>query len=229
MDLYCSPFPYPIPVFKHQYIDPHHYHALHFYPAATVDNATIHEKSTADSTSSWQYRNPRDLGSCLSRDLSALSKRRKPAKRRMHRSPAVISSSSSTSNVIPAPSSLLQQQEKPASDQPSGVASAGRRRLSVNRSKSSSYQDIQDSLHHLQDEWATIDIVLRSLRDAYPFDPRTASEENEDERDREKSIAYDDLMAQVRHLDRSLKRLDAQMNALRAQLRAHHHHTGTPP
>lgn len=228
MDLYCSSFPYPIPAFQHLYINPNHYHALHFYPTTTISDTTIHEKNPVDSTSSWQYRHPRDLGSCLSHDLSALSKRRKPAKRRMHRSSAVIPSSSTTSNVISASSTRLQQQENSTSVQPASATTTGRRRSSVNR-QSSSYQDIQDSLHHLQDEWATIDIVLRSLRDAYPFDPRSASEENEDERDREKSIAYDDLMAQVRHLDRSLKRLDAQMNALRAQLRAHQHHTRTPP
>lgn len=77
---------------------------------------------------------------------------------------------------------------------------------------------IEDDLHHLQDEWATIDIVLNSLRTAFPVEPaETASEERLDERDRELSIAYDDLMAQVRHLDRSLRRLDAELNILRQQ------------
>ncbi|KAI7849379.1 hypothetical protein BDC45DRAFT_540106 [Circinella umbellata] len=75
---------------------------------------------------------------------------------------------------------------------------------------------IEDDLHHLQDEWATIDIVFHSLRDAFTNHPvETATEEHLDEVDRELSIAYDDIKAQVRHLERSLRRLDNEISTFR--------------
>ncbi|KAI8335867.1 hypothetical protein BC941DRAFT_471834 [Chlamydoabsidia padenii] len=73
---------------------------------------------------------------------------------------------------------------------------------------------LQNTLDYLQDEWATIDIVLTSLRNAFTVYPeKLSSEEYLDEIDREQSIAYDDLMAQVRSLDRSLKRLDIKIKS----------------
>ncbi|KAG0175627.1 hypothetical protein DFQ28_006610 [Apophysomyces sp. BC1034] len=75
---------------------------------------------------------------------------------------------------------------------------------------------LQDNLDFLQDEWTHIDIVLNSVRNAFPVHPlSSSSEEHLDEVDRELSIAYDDLMAQVRHLDRSLRRLDTELDSLR--------------
>ncbi|KAF7723226.1 hypothetical protein EC973_002164 [Apophysomyces ossiformis] len=75
---------------------------------------------------------------------------------------------------------------------------------------------LQDNLDFLLDEWTHIDIVLNSVRNAFPVQPlESSSEEHLDEVDRELSIAYDDLMAQVRHLDRSLRRLDTEMDSLR--------------
>ena len=75
---------------------------------------------------------------------------------------------------------------------------------------------MEEDLHHLRDEWATIDIVLHSLRNAFTVHPlESATEEHLDDVDRELSIAYDDLKAQVRHLERSLHRLDAEINTFR--------------
>ncbi|KAI8138559.1 hypothetical protein BJV82DRAFT_673503 [Fennellomyces sp. T-0311] len=75
---------------------------------------------------------------------------------------------------------------------------------------------MEEDLHHLRDEWATIDIVLHSLRNAFTVHPlESATEEHLDDVDRELSIAYDDLKAQVRHLERSLHRLDAEINIFR--------------
>ncbi|KAI8093302.1 uncharacterized protein BX664DRAFT_313369 [Halteromyces radiatus] len=72
----------------------------------------------------------------------------------------------------------------------------------------------QDTLDYLQDEWATIDIVLQSLKSAFTIHPsKMSTEEYLDEVDRELSIAYDDLMAQVRSLDRNLKRLDVKIKS----------------
>lgn len=80
-----------------------------------------------------------------------------------------------------------------------------------------SYEDIsvrslEEDLHHLQDEYATIEIILNSLRNAYPIRPLdTASEELLDEMDRELSVAYDDVKAQVRQLARSIHRLEEEI------------------
>ncbi|KAG2218130.1 hypothetical protein INT45_000428 [Circinella minor] len=80
----------------------------------------------------------------------------------------------------------------------------------------SAVSSIEDDLHHLQDEWATIDIVFHSLRNAFTTHPvETATEEHLDEVDRELSIAYDDIKAQVRHLERSLRRLDNEISTFR--------------
>jgi hypothetical protein len=76
---------------------------------------------------------------------------------------------------------------------------------------------LQDKLDHLQDEWAAIDIVLYSLRTAFPAQPsKLTSKEHLDNVDRELSIAYDDLMTQVRSLNRNLNRLDSKIRASRS-------------
>ncbi|KAI9310185.1 hypothetical protein BX666DRAFT_2011039 [Dichotomocladium elegans] len=75
---------------------------------------------------------------------------------------------------------------------------------------------IEDDLHHLQDEWASIEIVLKSLQNAYSVRPlENAPEQLLDDVDRELSIAYDELKAQVRHLARSLQRLDKKIEPFR--------------
>lgn len=80
-----------------------------------------------------------------------------------------------------------------------------------------SLRQLQDKLDYLRDEWAAIDIVLNSLRTAFPAQPlKLTSKEHLDNVDRELSIAYDDLMAQVRGLNRNLNRLDNKIRACRS-------------
>lgn len=99
----------------------------------------------------------------------------------------------------------LQQQQAPSSS-----------------AQNSTVNCLENELRHLRDEWATIDIVLTSVRNALNFTIQpieTASEEHLDDIDRELAIAYDDLLAQVRHLDRNLKRLNEVMDPLREAAR----------
>lgn len=75
---------------------------------------------------------------------------------------------------------------------------------------------IEEDLQHLQDEWASIEIVFNSIRNAFPVHSlKNAPEELLDEVDRELSIAYDDLKAQVRHLTRNLQRLETDLAPFR--------------
>ncbi|KAJ8657106.1 hypothetical protein O0I10_007186 [Lichtheimia ornata] len=75
---------------------------------------------------------------------------------------------------------------------------------------------IEEDLQHLQDEWASIEIVFNSIRNAFPVQSlKNAPEELLDEVDRELSIAYDDLKAQVRHLTRNLQRLETDLAPFR--------------
>ncbi|OBZ88712.1 hypothetical protein A0J61_03250 [Choanephora cucurbitarum] len=68
-------------------------------------------------------------------------------------------------------------------------------------------EKLQELLNDLQTDRASVEIVFDSLKNAYSIHPEVGS----DEADKEICRAYDDLMAQVRHLDRSLKRLDKTM------------------
>ncbi|KAI8338449.1 hypothetical protein BC941DRAFT_469558 [Chlamydoabsidia padenii] len=78
-------------------------------------------------------------------------------------------------------------------------------------------RQLEDSLDHLHNEWTAIDIVLNSLKTAFPAHPSiVATEDYLDKVDREMSFAYDDLMAQVRSLDRSLRRLDNKIKSCRS-------------
>ncbi|KAI9491877.1 hypothetical protein BDB00DRAFT_873908 [Zychaea mexicana] len=108
-----------------------------------------------------------------------------------------------------------QQQQYPSNQQQQTSSSSST--LSVIASPDvATVNSIEDDLHHLRDEWATIDIVLHSLRNVFTIQPlETATEEHLDDVDRELSIAYDDLKAQVRHLERSLHRLDAEISSFR--------------
>ena len=71
----------------------------------------------------------------------------------------------------------------------------------------------QDKLDALYDEWISVDIVYRSLQTAFPVRPlvHLSHEERLEDIDRELSIAYDDLMTQVRRLYRNINRLSREM------------------
>lgn len=74
---------------------------------------------------------------------------------------------------------------------------------------------LENDLGYLQDSWASIHIVLDSLKNAFLVTPfEGANEQQLDELDRELGIAYDDLMIQVRQLDRALKQLDGKISRL---------------
>lgn len=65
-------------------------------------------------------------------------------------------------------------------------------------------EQLQHNLDNLQADRASMEIVFTSLKNAFLIYPQAEWEEI----DKEICRAYDDLMAQVRHMDRSLKRLD---------------------
>jgi uncharacterized protein YhaN len=72
-------------------------------------------------------------------------------------------------------------------------------------------QEIEQLQTHLDDlitDRASMEIVYHSLKNAYVVYPEGAEWE---EIDKEICRAYDELMAQVRQLDRQLKRLDRSM------------------
>lgn len=69
----------------------------------------------------------------------------------------------------------------------------------------------QNDLDHLFYEWNAIHIVLESIRNAFTVNQDSSSEEYLDQVDKELSIAYDDLMAQVRHLDRRLNKMSLEV------------------
>ncbi|KAJ8655384.1 hypothetical protein O0I10_008876 [Lichtheimia ornata] len=79
---------------------------------------------------------------------------------------------------------------------------------------------MQETLDSLRDDWISVDIVFRSLQSAFIVKPSTCADLTEDEYlddvDRELSIAYDDLMAQVRRLYRQLNRLSREMSQYKA-------------
>ncbi|KAI9275932.1 hypothetical protein BDA99DRAFT_496858 [Phascolomyces articulosus] len=88
---------------------------------------------------------------------------------------------------------------------------------------------MQDKLDTLYDEWISVDIVYRSLQTAFPVRPlvHLSHEERLEDIDRELSIAYDDLMTQVRRLYRQINRLSremAQYNIQQDELRELQHH-----
>ncbi|KAL9537620.1 hypothetical protein MBANPS3_011612 [Mucor bainieri] len=70
----------------------------------------------------------------------------------------------------------------------------------------------QNDLDHLFYEWNAIHIVLESIRNAFTVNQDSSSEEYLDQVDKELSIAYDDLMAQVRHLDRRLNKMALEVH-----------------
>lgn len=81
----------------------------------------------------------------------------------------------------------------------------------ANEDAISTIDHFQDDLDYLFYEWNTINVVLESIRNAFTV-KHDVTEEHLDEVDRELSIAYDDLMSQVRHLERRLKRMTNEIN-----------------
>ncbi|KAJ8653718.1 hypothetical protein O0I10_010640 [Lichtheimia ornata] len=77
---------------------------------------------------------------------------------------------------------------------------------------------LQDALDTLYDEWMSVEIVFQSMQNAFPVAPLAAlsHEGRLDDIDRELSIAYDDLMVQVRRIHRNLNRLSHDMAHFRA-------------
>ncbi|ORZ13174.1 hypothetical protein BCR42DRAFT_419332 [Absidia repens] len=128
-------------------------------------------------------------------------------KRKQHDMPSASSSSSSSSPK----KKRLESTYTTASNT---ATNSTPRPTNTSISQGKNIIQLQDTLDYLHDEWATIDIVLQSLKTAFTIHPsKMTTEEYLDEIDRELSIAYDDLMAQVRSLDRNLKRLDTKIKS----------------
>lgn len=86
-----------------------------------------------------------------------------------------------------------------------------KRKFSQDQEVCNAIEKFQNDLDHLFYEWNTINIVLESIRNAFTVN-QSSSEEHLDQVDKELSIAYDDLMAQVRHLDRRLTKMTLEVN-----------------
>ncbi|KAG2196779.1 hypothetical protein INT46_011148 [Mucor plumbeus] len=89
--------------------------------------------------------------------------------------------------------------------------STRKRKLSHDQEVCNAIDRFQNDLDHLFYEWNTINIVLESIRNAFTVN-QNLSEEHLNKVDKELSIAYDDLMAQVRHLDRKLNKITLEVN-----------------
>lgn len=88
---------------------------------------------------------------------------------------------------------------------------ARKHKFSQDQEVCNAIEKFQNDLDHLFYEWNTINIVLESIRNAFTVN-QSSSEEHLDQVDKELSIAYDDLMAQVRHLDRRLNKMTLEVN-----------------
>ncbi|KAG1048248.1 hypothetical protein G6F46_003636 [Rhizopus delemar] len=76
--------------------------------------------------------------------------------------------------------------------------------------KTKKLQTLQDTLDDLRIGRESIEIIFLSLKNAFSIYPDPEWEEINEEICRE----YDDLMAQVRRLDRCLKKLDKSIKSL---------------
>ncbi|KAG0737509.1 hypothetical protein G6F57_004507 [Rhizopus arrhizus] len=76
--------------------------------------------------------------------------------------------------------------------------------------KTKKLQTLQDTLDDLRIGRESIEIIFMSLKNAFSIYPDPEWEEINEEICRE----YDDLMAQVRRLDRCLKKLDKSIKSL---------------
>ncbi|CAO3623771.1 unnamed protein product [Mucor fragilis] len=87
-----------------------------------------------------------------------------------------------------------------------------KRKHSQDQETCNAIDKFQNDLDHLFYEWNAIHIVLESVRNAFTVNQDSSSEEYLDQVDKELSIAYDDLMAQVRHLDRRLNKMTLEVH-----------------
>lgn len=101
---------------------------------------------------------------------------------------------------------FLQPEHQPQCHQQ--VQNKGQQRNAIVR-QYAALQELQDHLDDLQSDGASMEIVFTSLKNAFLIYPTV----EEEEVDKEICRAYDDLMAQVRQLDRSLKRLDKSIKS----------------
>lgn len=101
---------------------------------------------------------------------------------------------------------LLQPEHQPQCQQQ--VQNKGQQNNAILR-QYAALQELQDHLDDLQSDGASMEIVFTSLKNAFLIYPTVEVEEV----DKEICRAYDDLMAQVRQLDRSLKRLDKSIKS----------------
>ncbi|KAI8973650.1 hypothetical protein BDF20DRAFT_883420 [Mycotypha africana] len=86
------------------------------------------------------------------------------------------------------------------------------RLLKVVQSICKSVDHFQDDLDYLMSEWNTIRIIYESMRNAYETALMVADTQTDwIEVDKELTVSYDDLMAQVRHLDRRLQKLTMEI------------------
>ncbi|KAI7873899.1 hypothetical protein K492DRAFT_200373 [Lichtheimia hyalospora FSU 10163] len=99
---------------------------------------------------------------------------------------------------------------------------------STNEPNNARLASLQDALDTLYDEWMSVEIVFQSIQTAFPVAPLAplSYEERLDDVDRELSIAYDDLMVQVRRIHRNLNRLSSDMAHFRAT-KLHNQHASS--
>ncbi|KAI7877719.1 hypothetical protein K492DRAFT_180452 [Lichtheimia hyalospora FSU 10163] len=178
----------------------HHHHQqsleshslLWYYPYPCIDFVPIQATTTTDNSSRKRKSHPFD------------QKRTSPLSMNQQPPPSKKSKPSSSIRTQSSQHSHHQQHEPPPQPPSQPTFQLSYEDVSVH--------SLEEDLHHLQDEYATIEIILNSLRNAYPIRPiDTASEELLDEMDRELSVAYDDVKAQVRQLARSIHRLEEEI------------------
>lgn len=71
-------------------------------------------------------------------------------------------------------------------------------------------QALETMLHDLRIDRESIEIIFKSIKNAFSIYPKPKLQDIDEEVCRE----YDELMAQVRHLDRCLKKLDKSMKSI---------------
>jgi hypothetical protein len=76
---------------------------------------------------------------------------------------------------------------------------------------------LETRLGHLKTDCLLIDVVLKSLQTFFPAQPMTTKEQL-DKVDKELTIAYDDLLAQIRVLYRNVNKLDQAIRSLQSSL-----------
>lgn len=92
---------------------------------------------------------------------------------------------------------------------PSSIATSTGQRPTVDR--------LETRLDHLKTDCVLIDVVLKSLQTFFPAQPMTTKEQL-DKVDKELTIAYDDLLAQIRVLYRNVNKLDQAIRLFQSSL-----------